>query len=134
MTEIDDKMRGDIVLTAQWEKRAKPAYVMSKDGKTVTFGSYPQTLVTDEALSAKLTENVGSMSIISDDGWTSFGFYSENTVRNCAWYKDIESLSRYLFHRISYEKNRYGKLRNGRTIRFVHAPIRLIFLTRSTPC
>lgn len=97
MTEISAKMRGDLTLTAQWEKSAEPAYIMSEDGKTVMFGSYPQTLVDDETLSAKLTENVGSMSVISeDDGWTSFGFYSENTVRDYAWYKDIE-----------FEGNRY---------------------------
>lgn len=92
ITEITADMRGDITLTAQWEKSSEPAYIMSEDGKTVTFGSYPQTLVKDETLSAKLTKCAVSAPTLNDggSGWISFGFYSKGTVRNYAWYKDIE--------------------------------------------
>ena len=92
ITEITATMRGDITLTAQWEKSAEPAYIMSEDGKTVTFGSYPQTLVEDEILAAKLTKCAVSAPTLNDgaSGWISFGFYSKGTVRNYAWYKDIE--------------------------------------------
>ena len=92
MTEITANVRGDITLTAQWEKSAEPAYIMSEDGKTVTFGSYPQTLVKDETLVAKLTKCAVSAPTLNDGAsdWVSFGFYSKGTVRNYAWYKDIE--------------------------------------------
>lgn len=89
--EITANMRGDITLTAQWEKSNEPAYIMSEDGKTVTFGSYPQTLVKDETLIKKLTEKVVLLPVENDGrGWLSFEFYSKNNIKDYAWYKDIE--------------------------------------------
>lgn len=92
MTEITASIRGDITLTAQWEKAPEPAYIMSEDGKTVTFGSYPQTLVKNEALKAQLNKCAVSTPTLNDgsNGWISFGFYSKGAVRDYAWYKDIE--------------------------------------------
>lgn len=92
MTEITADTRGDVTLTAQWEKAPEPAYIMSEDGKTVTFGSYPQTLVKDETLKAQLNKCAVSAPTLNDNGseWISFGFYSKGVVRNYAWYKDIE--------------------------------------------
>ena len=42
-------------------------------GDTVSFGSYPQSEVTDGELKAKLAELAGST-----DGWTSYGYYSRS--------------------------------------------------------
>ena len=45
-------------------------------GDTVSFGSYPQSEVTDGELKAKLAELAGST-----DGWTSYGYYSRSELK-----------------------------------------------------
>lgn len=79
------------------------------DGKYVLFGSYPQSKVTDETVSAALTEAAGALPTNESDGnWTSYGYdivysivedaYAETpvnvvasrTVKIYSWYIDRE--------------------------------------------
>ncbi len=47
----------------------------SADGKYILFGSYPQSKVTDETVSAALTEAAGALPTKESDGnWTSYGY------------------------------------------------------------
>ena len=54
-------------------------------GDTVSFGSYPQSEVTDGELKAKLTELAGST-----DGWTSYNYYISDAQSDYMKYTDVE--------------------------------------------
>lgn len=55
-------------------------------GDTVRFGLYPQRLLSeDEATYALLQAESGDL----NDGWTSYGYYSEGNVSDYMFYKDI---------------------------------------------
>lgn len=58
--------------------------------EVIYFGSYPQTEVKDETLSAKLTATAGSLPTKSDkNGWTSYNYYIEWEKGDLMLYKDI---------------------------------------------
>ena len=66
-------------------------WVYTRDGKKITFGSYPQTKVTDSALTATLTNMAGTLPTSSNSqSWTSYGYYISGNVENFMWYIDIE--------------------------------------------
>lgn len=89
MKNIDDKMRGNIALTAIWQE---PAYTRTKDG--IVFGNYPQSQVKDESLIAKLNSATGvdkyeDLNDVEIEGWAyleyrKFGKLAENIA-----FKDI---------------------------------------------
>ena len=54
-------------------------------GDVISFGSYPQSEVTDETLIATLTENAGST-----DNWTSYNYYIGGVQSDYMKYTDIE--------------------------------------------
>lgn len=64
----------------------------TRKGKTIYFGMYPQSEVTDDALKAKLTSLAGTLPTSSDkERWTSYGYYINGSVENFMWYIDIDN-------------------------------------------
>ena len=62
-----------------------------RNGKTVKFGSYPQSEVTDNALKSTLNSMAGILPTSSNSqAWTSYGYYAEEEVRDYMWYIDLE--------------------------------------------
>ncbi len=63
----------------------------TRDGSTLFFGSYPQLLVTDSAITNTLTTAAYTLPSESDSAnWTSYGYYIADQVQNFMWYIDIE--------------------------------------------
>ena len=63
----------------------------TRNGNKITFGSYPQTKVTDEALASALTSKAGTLPTGNDSqAWTSYGYYVSGSVGNFMWYIDVE--------------------------------------------
>ena len=61
-----------------------------RHGDDVYFGTYPQTLVTNEYLSAVLDEKAGDLPNGSAaNGWTSYGYYSNGFVMDYMRFKDV---------------------------------------------
>ncbi len=101
---------GNLELTAMWKlvagkehtwgengtcivcEQLKPQYTMSEDGKTLTFGSYPQGEVTDNALKSNLNAEIQNKlpSSYNANGWTDYGYYIEGSVQSYMWYIDVE--------------------------------------------
>jgi hypothetical protein len=66
-----------------------PRYI--RNGNKITFGSYPQTEVTDSSLKTALNNKAGTLPINSNSrSWTSYGYYINNSQSNFMWYIDIE--------------------------------------------
>ncbi len=59
--------------------------------KTIYFGSYPQTKVTDNDITTALKNMAGRLPTSSySANWTSYGYYISGSVRNFMWYIDEE--------------------------------------------
>ena len=62
----------------------------TREGKKITFGSYPQTKVTDETLLATLNSQIGALPTShNSQSWTSYGYYVGGEEKNFMWYIDI---------------------------------------------
>ncbi len=61
------------------------AVVTYKQGDIISFGSYPQSKVTDTDLAAALAEKAGDVS-----GWTSYGYYVSSVKSDYMKYTDVE--------------------------------------------
>lgn len=67
----------------------KSAYERNAD--TITFGSYPQTKISDTHLINKLNSLSGKLpTSVDNKAWTSYGYYVVGQVENYMWYIDIE--------------------------------------------
>ena len=63
----------------------------TRNGNKITFGSYPQTKVTDEALASALNSKAGTLPTSDNSqAWTSYGYYVSGSVGNFMWYIDVE--------------------------------------------
>ena len=73
-------------------KKAIKPYTLSEDGKTLTFGSYPQSKVEDTALQSMLNAAIQNKTPTADDfnGWTDYEYRIGGTVNSFMWYKDVE--------------------------------------------
>ena len=59
--------------------------------KTIYFGSYPQTKVTDDYITTALKNMAGTLPTSSNSAnWTSYGYYISGSVSNFMWYIDKE--------------------------------------------
>ena len=59
--------------------------------KKIEFGSYPQTLVTEEETVAKLSAKAGKLPNAENaQKWTSYGYYAGGNVKSYMWYIDVE--------------------------------------------
>ena len=59
--------------------------------KKLTFGSYPQTEVTEAELVAALNSKAGALPTVENaQSWTSYGYYASGSVSDFMWYVDIE--------------------------------------------
>ena len=73
----------------------KKPYTMSGDGTKIYFGEYPQSEVTNENDSDKSLRNslnmvAGGVPTSQDSGkWTSYQYYSYNSVSDYMWYIDV---------------------------------------------
>ena len=64
--------------------------VYIREGKTVYFGSYPQTEVTDSTLISTLNSLAGALPTSEDSqNWMSYGYYINEKIENYTWYVDI---------------------------------------------
>lgn len=72
-------------------------YTINND-KTITFGSYPQSLVTNSAIKIELQKLIGSLPTETNNyNWLSYEYYVESSnSTNFMWYQDI-----------FFEKNKY---------------------------
>lgn len=63
----------------------------SQDDK-ITFGSYPQSEVTDSTLKSNLNAEIQNKKPSSDDAndWTDYGYYLNGSVQSYMWYIDVE--------------------------------------------
>ena len=65
------------------------AYI--RNDKTIYFGSYPQTKVTDSNITTALNNMAGTLPTSSNSAnWTSYGYYISGSVSNFMWYIDLE--------------------------------------------
>ena len=114
--EIPQGTTGELTLTVIWgvtegthtwtlkEKNVKQCNVCGREEaiytkkgeKTLTFGEYPQTEVTNENDSDKSLRNslgmvAGSNPTSSNAGkWTDYGYYISGSVQSYMWYIDVE--------------------------------------------
>lgn len=66
-------------------------YALSEDGKTLFFGSYPQSKVTDAELIVRLNALAGELpDQLDSKAWTDYGYYLGGKPCSCTWFKDIE--------------------------------------------
>lgn len=86
---------GNVTLYAKWGEATtitKECTVYTKDGATIYFGSYPQSMVSDSALISTLNGLAGTLPTSSNSRlWTSYGYYISGSVSNYMWYIDIEN-------------------------------------------
>ncbi len=84
---------GNITVTASWSiySQVDEDNDVSSNGNYMLFGSYPQTEVTDQSLTATLNNLAGALPTDAANGtWTSYGFYNvEGQVSNYTWYQDV---------------------------------------------
>ncbi|MBQ8163456.1 MAG: InlB B-repeat-containing protein [Clostridia bacterium] len=67
-----------------------------RDGDTIYFGNYPQTLVSDDYITEALDEKAGTLPTLHDSyNWTSYGYISSNMVVDYMWYIDLEYEGEY---------------------------------------
>ena len=66
------------------------ATIYTRNGDIISFGSYPQTNVTNETLTTALTELSGTLPTSDNNqAWTSYGYYNKSsTTANYMWYID----------------------------------------------
>ena len=114
--KIPKGIYGDLVLTAIWDgehtydnkykctlcgKLKEPysevdgevkPYTMDKNGMTLTFGMYPQSKVTDNALKSMLNAAIINKKPSAEDanGWTDYKYYIGFKVCSYMWYIDFE--------------------------------------------
>lgn len=63
----------------------------TRNGNKITFGSYPQSEVTDSSLKSTLNSKAGTLPTSSNSqAWTSYGYYISGNVENFMWYIDVE--------------------------------------------
>ncbi len=79
---------GNITVYAKWSETTSATITTTisaymREGSYIYFGSYPQTLVRDSALSSAL----GSY---SSNTWTSYGYYKNGSISNYMYYTDKE--------------------------------------------
>ena len=61
-------------------------------GNKITFGTYPQTLVTDKDLENALSAKAGDVPTADDaKAWKSYGYYVSGSVSDYMWYIDVEN-------------------------------------------
>ena len=61
-----------------------------KKGKTVQFGTYPQSEVTDPTLLSRLNAARGTLPTSENSqAWTSYGYYIKGSVSSYMWYIDV---------------------------------------------
>ena len=62
----------------------------TREGDYIYFGSYPQTVVTDDRVKIGLTALAGDLPTAEDSkNWTSYGYYIEGEVVDYMWYIDL---------------------------------------------
>ena len=60
-----------------------------RDGNTVYFGTYPQTLVTDSSLISGLNNYSDKVPGEKYHSWYSYDYYVEDATTDIVWYKDV---------------------------------------------
>ena len=103
VTQIAKGSTGNIILTAIWsqtvEQEAEANWethfanpILSRDGKIIQYGMYPQSKVTDLVLLSTLNSRAGKLPTQSYSGyWSPYNFYIEySATTKFMWYIDID--------------------------------------------
>lgn len=78
---------GKITDTVKYQQTASKVYVRS--GNSITFGTYPQTRVTNESLVVTLNGLLSDLPTSENNGsWKSYGYYISGERSNYMWYID----------------------------------------------
>ena len=84
---------GNITLYAKWSESTitTTEQLYTRSGSTIYFGEYPQTEVTDSAITSALNGMSGTLPTSTNSyDWTSYGYYIRGDVTNFMWYIDLE--------------------------------------------
>lgn len=75
-----------------YTRQTNTYYELSEDGKTLTFGTYPQSIVVDNALESMLNAEIQNKLPSESDpnGWTDYEYRISGSVQSFMWYIDIE--------------------------------------------
>lgn len=77
----------DVEYTAVY--KAVPKY--SRDGNEIMFGSYPQSVVNDEATINNLNTKAGELPTENNlNGWVDYNYYVYGNINSFMFYKDID--------------------------------------------
>ena len=86
---------GDVSLYAKWSETTSTTTTTTEQGylrggNYIYFGTYPQTQVTDSAITSTLRSKMGNLPTSSNrQKWTSYGYYINGSVSNYMWYIDL---------------------------------------------
>lgn len=61
-----------------------------KNGNTVYFGYYPQSLESDSTIISNLNAKVTKLPTDADNDWISYGYYDERNTTAYMWYIDVD--------------------------------------------
>lgn len=91
-TEKDTEKSTDDIIESDEENNdiisLKELY--SRNGNKITFGSYPQSEVTDSVLKSALDGMAGTLPTSSNlNSWNSYGYYIDEKEESFMWYKDV---------------------------------------------
>ena len=65
--------------------------IYAKDGNQIYFGSYPQTLVSDDSIIESLNAKAGGLPTTTDaKSWTDYNYYISSSVTSFMFYQDID--------------------------------------------
>lgn len=85
------KWGGTSVTTTENYVRLDASDVPTDTGEYILFGSYPQTEVTDSAITTALNDMRGTLPTSSNSyDWTSYRYHVSRYVSNFMWYIDLE--------------------------------------------
>lgn len=66
-------------------------YLIIEKGDTYTFGTYPQTRISDTTLETTLNDLAGTLpSASNSQDWTDYGYYISGAITSYMWYIDLE--------------------------------------------
>ena len=78
-----------VLISSSCGKKNDNPYIREED--FIYFGTYPQTLVSDEKIIEKLNNKIGNLPTKQDSfNWTSYNYYINSNVEDFMFYQDID--------------------------------------------
>lgn len=77
--------------TEQPEQPGQATKQYIREGNTILFGTYPQSKVTDGAVTTELDKLAGALPMENEHGeWTSYRYYQAGAATDYMWYIDVD--------------------------------------------